>query len=46
MFVVCIAIAVETFKLWIQDLVVPGAVGSWRRKKKGGVRKNMHFSRT
>lgn len=34
MFVVCIAIAVETFKLWIQDLVVPGAVGSWRGKKK------------
>lgn len=34
MFVVCIAIAVETFKLWIQDLVVPGAVGTWRGKKK------------
>ena len=29
-FVVRIAIAVEALKLWIQDLVVPGAVGTWK----------------
>lgn len=33
MFVVCIAIAVEALKLWIQDLVVPGAVGTWKTEK-------------
>lgn len=31
-FVFCIAIAVEAFKLWIRDLVVPGAVGTWGKK--------------
>lgn len=34
LFVVRIAIAVEPLKLQIQDLVVPGAVGRWKRKKK------------
>lgn len=34
LFVVRIAIAVEPLKLRIQDLVVPGAVGRWKRKKK------------
>lgn len=44
-FVVCIAIAVESLKLWIQDLVVPGAVRSMGKKtnQKGHVRKNMNF---
>lgn len=49
LFVVRIAIAVEPLKLRIQDLVVPGAVGRWKRKKKKentqGVEEEMCFSR-
>lgn len=30
--VVCIAIAVEALRLWIQDLVVPGAVKNMGKK--------------
>lgn len=44
-FVVCIAIAVKALKLWVQDLVVLGAVRIMGKKTqtKKAVRKNMHF---